>query len=60
MIIVSLTDFIDYITKVGPSIFTAVNRIHSRNNYQAAFDYWKPLRHELNDFHINNKSKHPP
>ena len=44
MINITLTDFIDYVSKVGTSRYTKVNQIHSRDVYHPAFDFWKPLR----------------
>lgn len=57
MINISLTDFIDYVSKVGTSKFTLVNKIYSRDEYQPAFDFWKPLREGFIDLHQNNKDK---
>lgn len=57
MINISLTDFIDYVSKVGTSKFTLVNHIYSREEYQPAFDFWKPLREGIIDLHQNNKDK---
>lgn len=57
MINISLTDFIDYVSKIGTSKFTVVNQIHSREEYQPAFDFWKPLREGIIDFHKHDKDK---
>lgn len=57
MISISLTDFIDYVSKVGISKFTIVNQINLREEYQPAFDFWKPLREGIIDLHQNNKDK---
>ncbi len=57
MINISLTDFIDYVSKIGTSKFTVVNKIHSRDVYQPAFDFWKPLREGIIDFHKLDKDK---
>lgn len=57
MINISLTDFIDYVSKVGASKFTLVNKIHSREEYQPAFDFWKILREGIIDLHQNDKDK---
>jgi len=48
---ISLTDFIDYVSKVGSSKYTIVNRIFSREEYNPAFDFWKPLREGIIDYH---------
>ena len=57
MINISLTDFIEYVSKVGTSKFTVVNQIHSRDEYHPAFDFWKPLRDGIIDLHQNKKEK---
>ena len=57
MINISLTDFIEYISKVGTSKFTVVNQIYSREEYQPAFDFWKALREGIVDLHQSNKEK---
>ncbi|MGQ7871465.1 hypothetical protein [Sunxiuqinia sp. sy24] len=57
MINISLTDFIDYVSKVGTSKFTIVNQIYSREEYQPAFDFWKPLREGIIDLHQHNRDK---
>jgi len=57
MINISLTDFIDYVSKIGTSKFTIVNQIHSRDEYHPAFDFWKPLREGIIDFHKFDKDK---
>jgi|WetSurMetagenome_2_1015567.scaffolds.fasta_scaffold353827_1 hypothetical protein len=57
MINISLTDFIDYVSKIGASKFTKVNQIFSREEYNPAFDFWKPLREGIIDSHRNNRDK---
>ena len=57
MINISLTDFIDYVSKIGASKFTVVNQIYSREEYQPAFDFWKSLRDGIIDFHKLDKDK---
>lgn len=57
MINISLTDFIDYVSKIGTSKFTVVNQIHSRDVYHPAFDFWKILREGIIDFHKFDKDK---
>lgn len=57
MINISLTDFIDYVSKVGTPKFTKVSQIYYRDEYQPAFDFWKPLREGIIDLHLNNKDK---
>ncbi len=57
MINISLTDFIDYVSKIGTSKFSKVNQIHSREDYHPAFDFWKPLRDGIIEFHKLEKDK---
>lgn len=57
MINISLTDFIDYVSKVGSSKFSKVNQIFSRDEYHPAFDFWKLLREGIIEFHEQNKNK---
>ncbi len=57
MISISLTDFIDYVSKVGSTKFTKVTEIHNRNTYQPAFDFWKTLREGIVEFHKNGYEK---
>ncbi len=57
MINISLTDFIDYVSKVGTSKFTVVNKIYTREDYQPAFDFWKPLREGIIELHQNEVDK---
>lgn len=57
MINISLTDFIDFVSKVGTSKYSKVNQIFSRDEYHPAFDFWKPLREGIVDFHEQNKDK---
>jgi hypothetical protein len=57
MINISLTDFIDYVSKIGASKFTKVNEVFSREEYNPAFDFWKPLRDGIIDFHENKKDR---
>lgn len=57
MINISLTDFIEYVSKVGPSKFNVVNKIHSREPYRPAFDFWKALREGIIGIHQGNKDK---
>lgn len=57
MINISLTDFIDYVSKVGTSKYSKVNQIFSRDEYHPAFDFWKLLREGIVEFHEQNKKK---
>lgn len=54
---ISLTDFIDYVSKVGTTKFTKVKEIKNRDPYHPAFDFWKPLREKIIEIHKENKNK---
>jgi hypothetical protein len=54
---ISLTDFIDYISKVGTTKFTKVKEIKNRDPYHPAFDFWKPLREKIIEIHKESKNK---
>lgn len=54
---ISLTDFIEYISKVGTTKFTKVKEIKNREPYHPAFDFWKPLREKIVEIHKENKNK---
>ena len=57
MINISLTDFIDYVSKVGPTKYTKVVEIHKRDEYHPAFDFWKPLREGIIELHKKGLDK---
>ena len=57
MINISLTDFIDFVSRVGGSKFTKVNEVYTREPYQPAFDFWKPLREGIIDYHKSDLEK---
>ena len=48
---ISLTDFVDFVIKVGTPKLTKVTEIKQRPEYSPAFDFWKPLRNGIRDFH---------
>ncbi|SHE43447.1 hypothetical protein [Chryseobacterium takakiae] len=54
---ISLTDFIDYVSKIGTTKFTKVKEIKNRDPYHPAFDFWKPLREKIVEIHKENKNK---
>lgn len=54
---ISLTDFIDYVSKVGSSKFTLVSKISSREEYNPAFDFWKTLREGIIEMHVSDLDK---
>jgi hypothetical protein len=48
---ISLTDFVDFVISAGTPRLTKVQQIKSRPEYSPAFDFWKPLREALRDYH---------
>ena len=48
---ISLTDFVDFVIKAGTPKLTKVTEIKHRPEYSPAFDFWKPLRTGIRDFH---------
>jgi hypothetical protein len=48
---ISLTDFVDFVIKAGTPKLTKVTEIKHRPEYSPAFDFWKPLRDGIRDFH---------
>ena len=54
---ISLSDFVDYISKAGTSKFTKVKEISRRDNYHPAFDFWKVLRDSIVELHKNKYDK---
>lgn len=57
MVNISLTDFVDYVSKIGSTKYTHVNKIKNRKGYHPAFDFWKPLRDSIIDLHQKNGDK---
>jgi len=57
MIDISLTDFIDYVSKVGTTKYTKVKQIFNRDDYEPAFDFWRALREGIIEFHKEGKDK---
>lgn len=53
----SLTDFVDVVSKAGTPKATKVAEIKNRPPYQPATDFYKPLRDGLIDIHEQGKSK---
>jgi hypothetical protein len=49
---ISLTDFVDFIVKSGTPKLTKVKELKRRDpDYDPAFDFWKPLREGLIEYH---------
>jgi hypothetical protein len=57
MAAISLTDFIEYVTKVGKTKYTKVKQIKGRDEYHPSKDFWKPLREGVIEFHRNDGDK---
>jgi hypothetical protein len=52
---ISLTDFVDFAITTPPSQLTKVRQLCSRGAYDPRFDFWKPLREGMQEFHAKNK-----
>jgi hypothetical protein len=48
---ISLTDFVDFVVKVGSPKLTKVREIKNRGEYSPAIDAWKRLREGIIGFH---------
>jgi hypothetical protein len=51
MIKISLTDFIDVVTRSGSPKQTKVKELKTRGDYHPMKDYWGPLRDHIADYH---------
>lgn len=54
---ISLTDFVDYISKSGSPKMTLVRQLKAREDYHPVKDYYRILRDGLEEFHIDGKDK---
>lgn len=54
---ISLTDFVDVVSKVGRPKATKVRQVRERPEYEPAFDFYKALREHLVDNHRSNGGK---
>lgn len=54
---ISLTDFIDFVSKAGGSKLTKVRQIKNRDEYHPATDFYKTLRDGVVDIHKNGLDK---
>ncbi|MBI1287946.1 MAG: hypothetical protein GC178_10235 [Flavobacteriales bacterium] len=54
---ISLTDFIEYVTKVGSTKFTKVKQIKEREEYHPSKDFWRPLREAIIEMHESDSDK---
>jgi hypothetical protein len=56
-ILVSLTDFVDFVSKSGRPKLTQVQHVKWRPKYHPQTDFWRPLREAIIDFHRTNQSQ---
>ena len=54
---ISLTDFIDFVCKVGSTKLTHVKNVKDRDPYSPATDFYKPLREGIIDLHKTGGTK---
>ena len=54
---ISLTDFVDIVSKSGRPKATKVIQVKERPEYEPAFDFYKPLREHLIETHRTGQSK---
>lgn len=57
MIRLSLTDFVDIVSKSGIPKATKVSQIKSRDDYEPAFDFYKPLRDHIIAVHSSDGTR---
>lgn len=53
----SLTDFVDVVSKAGSPKITKVKQIKNRPAYQPATDFYKPFREGLINLHVTGKDR---
>lgn len=56
-VLVSLTDFVDFVSKSGRPKLTQVQNVKWRPKYHPQTDFWRPLREAIIDFHRTNQSQ---
>lgn len=54
---ISLTDFVDIVSKSGRPKATKIIEVKERPDYAPAFDYYKPVRDAIIEYHKSNLSK---
>ncbi len=54
---ISLTDFVDIVSKSGRQKATKVRQVKDRPEYEPAFDFYKPLREHLAELHRSGGTK---
>jgi len=57
MLLISLTDLVDIVSKSGTPKATKVAEVKTRPDYMPAFDFYKPLREAIIDTHQLMKGK---
>lgn len=53
---ISLTDFVDIVIKSGTPKATKVKEVKNRPDYEPAFDFYKPLREQIIEFHRQGRT----
>lgn len=48
---ISLTDFVDFVTRTGNPRLTKVRQVRGRGAYHPAFDFWRGVRQAIVSFH---------
>jgi hypothetical protein len=54
---ISLTDFVDIVSKAGIPKATKIAEVKNRPEYEPAFDFYKPLREHITDTHKSSGDK---
>lgn len=57
MYAITLSDFLDFVNKAGPSKLTKVRRLKRRPAYRPRFDYYRPLREAIVGAHRENADR---
>ena len=52
---ISLTDFVEFTFRSGPSKVTKVREVKNRDVYEPATDFWRPLRDGIVDLHRDGR-----
>jgi hypothetical protein len=56
-ILVSLTDFVDFVSKSGRPKLTQVQHVKWRPKYHPQTDFWRPLRESIIHYHRTNQTQ---
>lgn len=57
MAYISLSDFIEYVSKSGTTKFSKVKAIYRREDYHPSKDFWRILREAIIELHSKNRDK---